>query len=357
MDQASTKYAVAERQPPIDLSGEKVRAVVALNLEVCLGLLKVDLKSLAVRADIEMVRLVNVSKGMGGLNVDVVDALCEELHLQPANLLYDYGGKPAATERLRRILDHHGALPDEEAELEDGKEEAEIDPPASQEEGPAPTSSAEDQSANTSLSWSEDDTVATGPGGKTFDLKEKKVRSDIMGRFRTLLAEAEMTITTLLADSGIDKTSGWFGSVEKGNSRIFGKEFLALCDVVDVEPSEVLEGGDIVITRPQRGSKAVQEVITIQSVTADEVQEYFRTLVLSRRTKPVEGVEPGEILALAANPKETDWQETFLSMTTDGATVQRDIESLTKILSGKHPVLQNIMLHALAEALKGKGAQ
>jgi DNA-binding Xre family transcriptional regulator len=241
------------------------------------------------------------------------------------------------------------------AELYGGHTGEANNPPTHQRDG---EDAMEDDEANDAdmaetsreLTWNDD--VAITSDGRSFDIKTKDMRAMIIGRIRTLLRGKDMKIVKLFENAGMsEKPSGWINGVERGSSRIKQAEFLALCEALDVEPYDVLDGSAIPITASAGRGKVVEKVISIPAITEAEVQEYFRQQVLNKGTKLAEGIEIGELLDLAANPQSADWVEAFLTLTANGANVKKDIEALKKAFTSKHPILRIIMLRAIADAV------
>lgn len=362
-----TWEAVMSRSKPVLPMDEAVAIeVFGLNMFCCLGLLGMDIDTLATRAEVNRIILVQYKSGEGNLTRERIEAIANVFGLKSSILTQDYKDEEREGILRQALLDAKMLLPDASTEVDAGDaaaasaEDAEdtTAEPDDEESGEVEAADAEGSEASVldmvAPVWDADGFVAT-LGEKTFDLKEKATRRLVMGHIRA--AKGDQKIKELVEAAAIEKPSSWFSSVENGNSRISQSELERLADVCGTTVGILLTGRGLDREKMQpayrrNGGATPQEVIELPRVSDTERNEWFRNRVLRKKTEPAEGKTVGELLALARNPESVDWAEAWLEYTEEGARIKKFIEQKRKVIGGYAAPLQVLVLKGLCACLE-----
>ena len=280
--------------------------VFGLNVDCCLKLLGSDLESLAVRADIDKKILIGYKLGQGRLTDSRIESISAELGIDPEILTKDHGDSEAREDAIKIALINAGKIEDDEDSDVPEIEE----PPGENIHELAPV-------------WKDDLTVSLG--STVFNLVTKEDRALVMGHIRA--ARGTLSQGKVLEMAGLKKNTTWWARTEQGTTRIYRNDLEQIAKVIGVSVGILLTGYglDESKMKPTKRGPSTR-TIELPFLSQEDRNEYFRARVLSSKTEPAEGVAIGELLELARNQESVDWEDAWLRLTKQGATVLRLID-------------------------------
>lgn len=315
-----------------------------LNIACCLKLLGKDFQSLAIRTDIDQRVLIGYKLGQGQLTDSRIEAIANVFGVEASVLTNDYTTDVVRTDALQKALIKSGQL-----SLGQHKLEAEPSAPKVTEQSkPEPVPS----SATQTLTWDTDGLVAT-IGSVKYDLKTKQLRSLVMGHIRA--AKGSHTNNAINAAAKLGKASSWWSSVEVGKARMYRADLEKIASHLKVSVDVLLTGRGLdtskmsVRGRSSNALVAIKRVIELPPVSKERKDAFFRDRVLNAKTEPAEGVSFGQLLELARNQDDVDWEDAWLNLTKHGATVKQLINKWDADLNKVGEPIQLLIIEKLCQ--------
>jgi|GEM_PF-3354857 len=314
-----------------------------LNVECCLKLLGITLKSLAVRADIDEKILIGYKLGTGRLTDSRIESISAELGVDSEVLTTDHGDSEAREDAIQLALIGSGKL-DHDAEEVATLPESDAD---ASDVGKPPDEAIHELEPV----WKDNLTVSLG--SKVFDLRNKELKALIMGHIRA--AKGSRSNKELGEAAGIKKASSWWSGVERGTARIYRDDLEKIAKALSSSMGVLVTGHGLdpskIRAKGRHGNSLVpiKRVIELPPLSIEARAAYFRNRVLNSKTEPAEGVAIGELLELARNQDSVDWEDAWLRLTKHGATVQKLISQWNEKLDKVGEPIQAIIIEGISK--------
>lgn len=381
------------------------------NVYACAELVGRSIDSVALRTAVDPRTFADYLNGRGYLDDEIVEAVCAEFRLSDSKMLAHFdthaqrmavleeqlkaaGFITSSTLIGKSAVEKGSAEPVELKLLVTNDDTSHEDIPddggnATMEE-PMADEMEQDSAEVAEVTWDDDDLIGTTSDGRQFSLRSKRVRADIIGTVRGMIAERNENLTDFAERVKLGKPSYWWRKVEISELLIYGTDLESIAGGLDVsilsllerifapapvseEPPEALlpdttvseavaliaDAGPAIIVEPAIVSPAPEPApvfvlaegeVPAQVPANTNEQEYFRLLVLSANTEPAPGVSFGQLLELARDQEGVDWQTSFLTLTVAGHDVTSAIDSMSELIADYDPPIRRLFLTALTKA-------
>lgn len=183
--------------------------------------------------------------------------------------------------------------------------------------------------------------------------------ADIGRNIRAAVRKAKRKLLETLNEAGVETDKMFIAQYEKGNRELTEEQLSRIAELCEVTKDQLLTGEGLENFFPKEKRRqaslvSVKQSIELPPISAQRIEEFFRSRVLSRTVKPAEGVEVGQLMELVAKVmqgEEIDWVQAWSEYSEEGQKFQISIDKKVKSLQDLGEIPKIIFLQRMVAAL------